>query len=156
VRCPNCGAPISKRERYCSFCGRGNDRYEPAGAHVLALLARGKEADSQGRWADAVEALAQVVEQDPEVFDAYFYLADAWAHLGMLDRAEEAMKGAAKIRPGSAVVWFNRATIAASRGRTGRARKLFQKASELAESDPSLADRQEFLERIRTELRRLK
>lgn len=155
MRCPNCGAPISRRERRCSYCGWENDRYRPPGAKVMALLARGKEAHGQGRYADAVEALAKALEEDPEVFDAYFYLADAWAHLGMLDRAAESMEGAARLRPGSAVVPFNRGTIEASRGHAEAARRFLEQARELAATDPLLADRQAFLGRVQDELRKL-
>ena len=155
MRCPNCGAPISKRERRCSFCGWENDRYEPAGPHVLALLARGKQAHSEHRWSDAVEALSEAVEEDPEVFDAYFYLADAWAQLGLLDRAAEAMERAAKIRPGNAGVAYNLAAIYASQGDTKRARKLFERARELAATDPQLDDRDGFLDRVAAQLARL-
>ncbi len=155
MRCPNCGAPVSKRERRCSFCGWENDRYEPARPHVLALLARGRQAHSERRWADAVEALAEAVEQDSELFDAYFYLADAWVQLGMLDRAVEAMEQASRIRPGSAGVVYNLAAILASQGDIRRARQLFERARELAATDPQLTDRDGFLRRVAGQLSQL-
>ena len=65
------------------------------------------------------------------------------------------MERAAKIRPGSAGVAYNLAALYASQGDTRRARKHFERARELAATDPQLADRDAFLGRVAAQLARL-
>jgi hypothetical protein len=68
-KCSSCGAPVSRRDTACSYCRSANTAFVPLAAKHAALIARGMEAHQQGRHGDAVEALAAVIEEEPESLD---------------------------------------------------------------------------------------
>lgn len=153
--CLQCGASVSRRDPSCPFCRARNAAHEPVPVEAMALLARGIEAMAHARYADAVEAFGRAVAADPEAFDAYFQLSAACDRLGMHERALEATRRAIALRPTSAAMHFNAGTFLLRLGRQGEARASFERAHELATSDPETPNREGVLGYVRAELAKL-
>jgi hypothetical protein len=153
--CAHCKGSLSRFDRACSFCGAPNPKPENVGPEIEGLMARGWQALQQGRPADAVEQLARAIELDPDVYDAYVPMTSAWQQLGNLARAIDYMMQARAIRPGSAPTHYNIGMLMAQQGQRFRARNYLWEAMRLAASDPLLASRQSFLDRVYDELERL-
>lgn len=137
LNCSSCGARVSRRDVSCSYCRATNAAYAPLAAKHAALLARGMEAHQQGRHADAVEALAAVIEEEPESFHAYFYLASAWSSLGNNDYALRAMQDASTIQPGNIALHYNLAVLLDRGHRRSEAIAEIEEAVRLADRDPT-------------------
>lgn len=137
------------------MCGAPNPEPGTVGAEVEGLIARGQQALNQGRPADAVEFLGRAVALEPDLFAAYFPLASAWHQLGNLERAIDCMMRARGIRPGSAAVYYNIGTMTARQGQRLVARTHLWEALRRGTSDPTLEERQAFLDRTYGELEQL-
>lgn len=155
ITCVNCGASLPRLEAHCSYCGAANPAREELAPKVAALLARGIEAVRAERHADAVEALSEAVAIEPQLYDAYFYLASAWSSLGLEARAIDAMKSARELRGGSAVVAYNLGVLLERQQRRADALAEYAQAQKLAASDPTLADRAALIARIEACIARL-
>ncbi len=155
AKCSNCGANVSNRDRVCSYCGARNPEFQPPMDEVNVLLEQGMEAYRQARYAQAIEHFRQAIAQDPQVFNAYFYLAASLSALGREREAIEAMKKAQKIRPGSSVTYYNLALLYKRTGRAREARKCLQDALRRVDSDVALESPEKMRQRIERELRDL-
>jgi tetratricopeptide (TPR) repeat protein len=135
--CDGCGAPVARRDRACSYCGSDNDAYQSPPPELETLLAHGIESVRQGRNAEAVSTLRELLTRDPESVDAYYYLASAWQELGRIDNAIEAMTVVSRLRPGSATACFNLGILFTYSERQNEARPYLEKALELVDGDYS-------------------
>ena len=140
-QCSHCGAYISPRDEICSYCGTPNPHYQPPSAAINALLQQDLDAFRQENYALAAESYQRAVEQDPDIFDSYFYLAASMNALGREREAIEAMRKARQIRPGSAAVAYNLGVMYKAMGQARAAREHLENALQLAETDPALDDR---------------
>ena len=123
-QCPHCGAYVSLRDKVCSYCGTPNEACQPATHDVNLLLQQGLDAFQQHQYAIAVDRYHQVLERDPDIFDAYFYLAASLSALGRVKESLAAMQKARGIRPGSASVDFNLGVLFKNLGYANKARAL--------------------------------
>lgn len=155
IQCSHCGAHISVRDRVCSWCGTPNPAYEPPEDAVNALLADGLRAYQQQEYARAARDYRLAIEQDPDVFDAYFYLAASLTALGRYAEAVRAMHQARKVRPGSAVVDYNLGVLYRRIGQAREARYHLEEALRKADTDVALQDRGAMKRRVKEELRAL-
>ncbi len=153
--CPHCGANVSPRDPVCSYCGTPNPAYQPPIDEVNVLLEKGLKAFQQEEYALAIEAYRQAIAQDPEVFNAYFYLAASLSALGREKEAIEAMKKAQKIRPGSSVIYYNLGILYRRTGQTKEARQYLEIALERVDFDIALQDPKQMKQNIEKELRKL-
>lgn len=140
-RCEHCGAPVSVRDETCSYCGARNAGHQPMEAKRAVLFARGMEAYRGGKHASAIESLVALLADEPDAFDAYFYLCASWDALGSLGEAAAAMRRAIAVRGGSASAHYNLGDILARQGERDPARAALQAARRLADTDPRVADR---------------
>ncbi|RME08548.1 MAG: tetratricopeptide repeat protein [Anaerolineae bacterium] len=154
-RCASCGANLSASERVCSYCGAQNPAYRPPVDEVNALLEQGLKAFQQEQYALAIDCYRQAIEHDPNIFDAYFYLAESLHLLGREQEALEAMKMAQTIRPGSAAVYYNLGMLCRRMGRDREARKYLQAGLKRVNTDVMLQDRQKMKQMLEEELDRL-
>jgi len=122
---------------------------------VNVLLEQGMEAYRQERYAQAIERFRQAIAQDPQVFNAYFYLAASLSALGRDREAIEAMKKAQKVRPGSSVTYYNLALLYRRIGRAREARQCLEDALRRVDSDVALESPEEMRQKIERELRDL-
>jgi hypothetical protein len=155
--CSRCGANVSRLDAACSICGapRGEGERETMSAEAQASIARGRQAAQQGRHAEAVEHLTRAVELEPQAFDAYFQLAAAYNALGNTSRAIDTMMRAREMRPGSAVVYYNIATLSAGRGQRYVARVYYWETLRLLGYDAGLVGKQSLLEAAYHDIDRL-
>ncbi len=153
--CPHCGAKVSPRDPVCSYCGTPNPEYQPPIDEVNGLLEEGLKAFQQEQYALAIEAYRQAIAQDPEVFNAYFYLAASLSALGRDEEAIEAMKKAQTIRPGSSALYYNLGILYKRAGKAGEARQHLETALKRVDSDIALQDRRRMKRTIEKELRKL-
>ena len=89
----------------------------------LHRLKRGVERTARGRWEEAVEILAPLVEESPRMADAWENLAMALEHLGRLDEAEAAYRRALELTGGGDQVTLRLAGLYLITGRLDEARK---------------------------------
>jgi len=153
--CTYCRGPLCKYDRECSSCGAPNPAVALLAHEIETLVARGQQALQQARPADAIESLSRAVAMEPEVFDAYFYMAAAWNQLGNSQRALDAMMRARAIRPGNAALHYNIGMLTGRLGERPRARWHLLEAVRLLAHGSSLADKQQFFVTIVAELERL-
>ena len=146
--CPHCGAPISPRDPTCSYCGTPNPHYQPPADEVNHLLQQGMTAFQQKDYASAIDFYQQAITHDPEVFNAYFYLAASFNALGREREAIGAMQSAHRLRPGSAAVEYNLGILYKHMGQTQAAREHLQHARQKALTDPALDDPQRLIQTI--------
>ncbi len=155
-QCSQCGAHVSRRDKVCSYCGTPNPAYEPPVDEVNQLLENGLHAYQQGHYALAIENYRQAIEQDPDVFDAYFYLTASLSALGRDKEAIDVMKKARRIRPGSATPDYNLGLLYRRIGKSKEARRSFEEALKKVDRDPALQNRAEVKQKIRQQLGELK
>ena len=156
VKCSNCGASVSYHDQTCSSCGTANPEYHAPGDEVNALLEKAMEAYQRERYAAAIDHYNRAIALDPDVFNAYFYLAACLTVLGRRKEAIRAMQSAQRIRPGSSPIYLNLGLLYKQEGDKGTARTYLQKALKLVDSDASLNNREQLKQHIRKELSGLK
>jgi len=120
------------------------------------LLEDGLRAYQQEQYAVAIENYRRAIEQDPDVFNAYFYLAASLAALGRNKEAADAMKKARRTRPGSATTDYNLGLLYRQMGKTKEARHYFEEALRKVDTDPALQNRGEVKRKIEKQLSELK
>lgn len=148
--CTHCGAPISLADRTCPHCGAENADYRPPEAAISALLEAGLQAFQQEDYTRAIECYEQVVAQDANIFDAYFYLAASYHALKWYEKAIAAMERARAIRPDNAPVYYNLALFYRAAGYSNKkVCDALQQA--LKRADPDATD---FRRRVEQELKR--
>ncbi len=123
---------------------------------VNVLLEKGLRAYRQEQYALAIESYRQAIEQDPNIFDAYFYLAASLVALGREKEAIDAMKRARRVRPGSSATDYNLGLLYKRMGRADDARRHFEEALKKVGSDAALDDRSQMKRNIERELRELR
>jgi tetratricopeptide (TPR) repeat protein len=74
-------------------------RRRPPQPQVVKHLREGYEHLQAGRHADALEALTVAAEIDPQVPDAYHYMAETYRRLQLLEKAEQAYRQALAVDP---------------------------------------------------------
>ncbi len=156
VKCSGCGANVSSRDQVCSYCGTQNQDYQPPGDEVHALLEKGMDAYQHRRYALAVDCTRQAIELDPDVFNAYFYLAAGLTALGRREEAIEAMKKAQEIRPGNTATYYNLGLLFKQLGRKGEAQESLEKALKMIGSDGAIQNREQMKRNIEKELKALR
>ena len=156
ARCASCGANVSSRDRVCSYCGAENLKYQPPADQVNVLLEKGMKAYREEQYALAIDYYRQVIEMDPHVFTAYFYLAEGLNLLGRPEEAITAMKKAREIRPGNTAVCYNLGVLFKHIGQKAKARECLEEALTLVETDVSLQNRERMKQAIQIELSQLK
>ena len=154
--CPHCGAVISHRDPVCPWCGAPNPDYQPPADEINVLLENGMTAYQQQQYALAADYYQRVIEQDPEIFDAYFYLAASLTALGRVKEAIKTMQKARMLRPNSAPIDYNLGMLYKRMGNRGEARHYLEQALEKVAADPALQHPQEMRSRIQRELALLK
>ncbi len=155
IVCKNCGANIARTDEFCSYCGSPNPSYEPITADLDALLDGAMGALQAGNYASAVQLYRQIIANNPEIFMAYFYLGYCLNQLGQHGEGIDAMKQALTLRPGNASLHYNVGVMEQARHRDNEARTYLQRALELADTDPSIADRNDFRGRVQQALAKL-
>jgi len=153
--CVKCGGYVTKTDERCSFCGSDNPAYEAISSDLDTLMAGAMGAMQTGNYTAAAKLYHQVIQTDPDISMAYFYLGHCLNQLRQYKEAIEAMKQGLALRPGSSALAYNIGVVAQSSGRDKEAREYLQKALDLTKSDPSLEDRREMESRIREAMRRL-
>ncbi len=154
-QCPNCGAYVSPHDKVCSYCGAPNPAYQPPADDVNLLLQQGMDAFQQHQYAVAADRYRQALDRDPDIFDAYFYLAASLSALGREKEAIAAMKKAREIRPGNASVDYNLGVLYKNLGQAREARAYLESARMKAGADPALEDRKRMTKTIERELKAL-
>jgi serine/threonine-protein kinase len=102
------------------------------------LLALGQIRTLEGRNAEAVSALHQVLAVDPRNDAAYQGLAKAYAALGLPEKADEAWQKAISLRPNSVDVYNSVARFYLDRANFPKAVENFRKAHNLAPQNASI------------------
>ena len=156
TKCTQCGANVSRRDQECSYCGTPNQDYQPPEDDVNSLLENGLRAFQQEQYALAITRYRQAIELDPDVFAAYFYLAASLDALGREQEAIEAMKQARRIRPGSAVTYYNLGLLYRRMGQKGKARSYFEEALKRVSDDAALENPEQMKRNIERELGKVK
>ena len=152
VKCPNCGANIHRHDRVCPYCGAENPTFQSPVEEVPALLEKGMKAYREEQYAQAIDCYRRAIAIDPNLFEAYFYLADSWNMLGRQEEAIKAMETARAIRPGNTSVCYNLGVLYKRIGRKAEARAYLEKALGMVESDVSLSNRERMKQAIQEEL----
>ncbi|WP_298004016.1 MULTISPECIES: tetratricopeptide repeat protein [Anaerolinea] len=156
VKCTSCGANVSDYDKVCSYCGSENPEYRSPDKEITILMSSGVELFYKEHYAAAIACFLEVIDRTPEMFDAYFYLSACFSALNRPGEALKAMEQAQQIRPGSAPLYFNLATLSRQVGREEDTRKYLEQALEAAKTDAMLTDRKEFENRVRKELGKYK
>ncbi len=155
AKCTQCGANVSPRDRTCSYCGAPNPEYQPPADDVNRWLEQAMEAYQQGLYASAAESCRRAIEQDPDIFQAYFYLAGSLSALGREKEAVDAMKAAQRIRPGSSVTDYNLGLLYKQMGQAGEAHRHLESALRKVGTDMALQDRAQMKRNIEKALQDL-
>ncbi|AKT38112.1 zinc ribbon domain-containing protein [Chondromyces crocatus] len=150
VTCTFCGAPVSPRDPSCSYCGRSNQRHQPSTHHVQALLSGARTLHQAANHIAAIVLFRQVIAEDPELFDAYFFLADSLTSLHDFSAAIQAMERAQSIRPGHFAVQYNLGALHKRQGNAPLARHHFERSLEIAKS--AAGDHESFRAMVEQEL----
>jgi len=148
INCKNCGAVVARRDETCSYCGTPNHAYIPISADQDALMAGAMGAWQNGNYGAAIKLYRQIINDDPELFLAYFYLAHCLNTTGQSGEAIAVMTQASQLRPGNASIYYNIALMQQARGQYSEAMTNLQKALKLTDTDPQLTDRQDFQRRV--------
>ncbi|MFP3868080.1 MAG: tetratricopeptide repeat protein [Desulfobacteraceae bacterium] len=86
---------------------------------------------TDGKDAEAVQALQQAVSCDADFYQAYSMMGSALERLGRYREAEEVLRRALKINPDYAEGYYYLGMFLKNRGRTQEAEQAFQKARQL-------------------------
>jgi tetratricopeptide (TPR) repeat protein len=140
IKCINCGANVSRHDQTCSYCGTENAEYQPPDNQINVLLEKGLQAFQDEHIAEAVDCYNRIIDLDPDVFMAYFYLAAGYSKLNRPEEAIKAMEKAQAIRPGLAPVNYNLGILYKQAGRKEEAKMYFEKALELCKTNPDMYD----------------
>jgi tetratricopeptide (TPR) repeat protein len=151
--CPHCSAALTPRDETCSYCGQPNANYAPPELELQTLLAGARGAHSQKRYAEAEHLLRHIISRDPEIFDAYFLLADCCLSQNNLADAISSMRQAQTLRPGNCALHYNLGILMQRQGDAAAARANFEQALRLADTDPLVANRQQMREFIQKSLK---
>lgn len=87
-----------------------------------------------GEYQKAIQAAQQIIQQQPQNFEAHYLLAQAWANLGDYKQAEDCCQNALKINDLSEKVYYILAQIAEEKGNIEQTKALFKKIIYLAPS----------------------
>ena len=156
MQCSSCGANISRGDHYCPYCGAENPQYELPVAEVDALLEKGMKAYQADEFATAVSCYRRAVLLDPDVFNAYFYLASSLSALGKQKEAIETMKQARSLNPSSAAVHYNLGLLYKQTGQGKAARKSLTKALAVVATDTAVQNPENMKRLIKQELAALR
>lgn len=156
VKCSSCGADVSRHDQACSYCGASNLGYQPPTDEVNALLEKAMDAFQQAHYAVAIDNYNQAIALDPDVFNAYFYLASSLNTLGRTKEAIQAMQRAQALRPGSSAAYTNLGILYKQQGENAQARKYLEKALKMVDSDGYINNREQVRKHIKKELSGLK
>ncbi|MGB8983173.1 MAG: tetratricopeptide repeat protein [Anaerolineales bacterium] len=156
VKCSSCGANVSCHDQVCSHCGTANPDYRALDNEVNTLLEKGRNAFKNEQHAAAIESYYQAIALNPDVFDAYFYLAASLTALGRRKEAIQAMQKAQAIRPGNTAIYVNLGLLCKQEGQKAEARKYLEKALKMIDSDSAMQNRDQLRQHIKKELGDLK
>lgn len=156
IKCSSCGANVSRRDEACSYCGTDNPGYCPPDRETSLFVAQGMDAFRSENYATAVHFFNQAVDLDPDLFDAYFYMAASYSTLKQPQAAIQSMEKAQTLRPGCAPIAYNLGMLYKQVGSKAAAQKYLEKALALAETDPAIKDKKEFKQRINDQLKEYK
>ncbi|HEY9076168.1 MAG TPA: hypothetical protein VIO61_06470 [Anaerolineaceae bacterium] len=149
LKCVRCGGDVSRHHQVCSYCGTHNPDYYPPERKVNLLLEKGLEAFENSHFAEAVDYFVKIFEVDPDVFEAFIYLAGGYPRLRYTEEATKTTEKAQKIRPGSALINSYRGILYKQMGRKAEVRANLEKAVELVKTDATVDDyRKEFKKTI--------
>lgn len=156
VKCPSCGANVSKYDKTCSYCGAENSEYRSPDREATIKMGEGMEAFKNGQYATAIRYFLDVIDLAPEVFDAHLYLSASHSALNRPEEALKAMEQAQRLRPGSAPLYYNLAILCKQVGQKEDAKKYLEQALVTARTDTVLPDQKEFENRVKKELAQYK
>lgn len=156
VKCSSCGASVSYHDQTCSYCGTTNPNYHAPVDEVNMLLEKAMDAYQHERYAVAIDHYNRAIALDPDVFNAYFYLAACLTVLGRRKEAIRAMQRAQIIRPGNSPIYVNLGLLYKQEGDKVEARRYLEKALKMVESDSSVNNREQLKQHIKKELSGLK
>lgn len=150
VKCFSCGANIAVHDETCVYCGTKNPEYRPIEDEINVLLEKARKAYDEEQYAEAISCYKQAIALDPNVFDAYFYLAAGYTVIKRYEEAIKAMEKANELRPGLAPVNYNLGMLYKFNGEKEEARKYYELALAQFKKDP--ATNKKMLATIETEL----
>lgn len=153
AKCDNCGANLPPNEARCPYCGGVNAAVAQETA-LDALLGGAYSAMQTGNYAAAIALCRKALARDPQLFDAYFYLANSLHMSRQTAEAIEALKPALQLRPQNPTAYYNIGTMALHIGRVNEARTYLEHALRLTDADPTLPNRAEVRQRIVADLNR--
>jgi tetratricopeptide (TPR) repeat protein len=104
-------------------------------SHAENEYRRGRKLESEGRWAEAVEAFARAVTVAPHHVDAHYDLARSLDRVGRSDEAIEAYARLLEIAPDFAQAHTELGVILGERGLWNEAAAAHQRATELEPTD---------------------
>ncbi|MBN2257876.1 MAG: tetratricopeptide repeat protein [Anaerolineaceae bacterium] len=154
--CTKCGGLVSLHEEKCPGCGEHNTDYQPLAEDIQRALDEATSNYQQKKYVLAAQAYQEVIALDPEIFSAYFFLADSLQNLGKTGDAKQAMQAAAALRPGSAPVYYNLGYMNECLGDFTGARAAYEQALKLAENDVNVQNNKDFIKRIKKQLKAVK
>lgn len=153
--CPQCGANVARRDAHCSLCAADNPAYEPIPDETRQLMNRALSELETADYAEAIRLYEQIIERDPDIYEAYSRLIHCFGKLRLGIEAYKTMKRALEVRPGSATLHYNLGVTARLLLKKDEARAALNRALHLAETDATLANRDDFKRRVHEVLRRL-
>jgi Flp pilus assembly protein TadD len=156
VKCSSCGASVSYHDQTCSYCGTSNPDYRAPGDEVNTLLEKAMDAYQHEHYAAAIDHYNRAIALDPDVFNAYFYLAASLTVLGRRKEAIRAMQNAQIIRPGNTAIYVNLGLLCKQEGDKEEARKYLEKALKMVDADSAINNREQLKQHIKKELGGLK
>ncbi len=153
-QCESCGANISDTDEACSYCGKKNSAYRQVDNDVNYLLEEAMAAYKNEQYAMAINYYNQAIALDPDVVDAYFYLAAGYSALKRYEEAIQAMEKAKALRPGNPPIYYNLGMLHKLNGRKVEARQNYEMALALSKKEPT--PNNSFVKNIEKELKELK
>lgn len=154
AKCSSCGAVVSDSDTTCSFCGTKNPEYRAIDNDVNYLLEEAMAAYKNEQYAMAINYYNQAIALDPDVVNAYFYLAAAYSVLKRYEEAIQAMEKAKALRPGNPPIYYNLGMLHKLNGRKVEARQNYEMALALSKKEPT--PNNSFVKNIEKELKELK
>jgi tetratricopeptide (TPR) repeat protein len=156
---PTCyiyGGVISQHEKSSSFCSSIKDEYQPLAEHVQQAMDEAPHTYRSGKYVLAAQACQEVIELDPEIFIASFFLLDSLISLGKAHEAKQAMQTAAAMHPGSAPVFYNLGYLNECLSDFTGARAAYEQALKPARSDANVHNNKDFIKGNKKQMKAVK
>lgn len=154
--CTRCGKTIALYDEFCSCCGSRNPAYRFPDRETVIFLGQGQDAYRAGKYEAAIQSLSDALDLAPEVVDAHLTLAAAYSATGRYNHALTVTQKAHNLRPCSAAIVYNLGWLCQHTGRKAEAKKHYEQALALAQKDTAIADKQYFLQTVRSALETIK